>query len=99
MEKVYPPYKKMTMFGSYVRFSGCSVFNDLFWFRVVFNDFCCQQLYSFILTILCCQQPGFLLPHLTTESAFLPSLIPPKKLGVNAQSEKRPVWIKDDPCC
>lgn len=23
-------------------------------FRVVFNDFCCQQLYSFILTILCC---------------------------------------------
>ena len=29
--------------------------------------------------------PGFLLPHLTKESAFLPSLIPPEKLGVNAQ--------------
>ena len=39
MEKVYPPYKKMTMFGSYVRFSGCSVFNDLFCFRVVFMIF------------------------------------------------------------
>ena len=39
-----------------------------------------QVLLSFFLIAL--SAVGFLLPHLTTESAFLPSLIPPKKLGL-----------------
>ena len=97
--KGIPPLTKMTMFGIYVGFPGCSVSNVFFCFRVVFNVFFLPEALELHIDHLAASSQVFCCRIWRKKARFCPVWFLQKSLVWMPSLKKDLFGVKDDLCC